>query len=123
MKKKFIHLLLAVCLLLLVSCNKEQSVINDYTALVEEVEANGDDFTEQQWEDYTQRCEEVETEMQQYDFNREQKQEIRKLQGRMAAAIGKHSGTILRNAAKDVLEQIEAFSEGFMEGINEKGNK
>lgn len=47
MKKKFIHLLLAVCLLLLVSCNKEQSVINDYTALVEEVEANGDDFTEQ----------------------------------------------------------------------------
>lgn len=123
MKKKFIHLLLAVCLLLLVSCNKEQSVINDYTALVEEVEANGDDFTEQQWEDYTQRCEEVETEMQQYDFNREQKQEIRKLQGRMAAAIGKHSGTILKNAAKDVLEQIEAFSEGFMEGINEKGNK
>lgn len=123
MKKKFIHLLLAVCLLLLVSCNKEQSVINDYTALVEEVEANGDDFTEQQWEDYTQRCEEVETEMQQYDFNREQKQEIRKLQGRMAAAIGKHSGTILKNAAKDALEQIEAFSEGFMEGINEKGNK
>lgn len=122
-KKKFIHLLLAVCLLLLVSCNKEQSVINDYTALVEEVEANGDDFTEQQWEDYTQRCEEVETEMQQYDFNREQKQEIRKLQGRMAAAIGKHSGTILKNAAKDALEQIEAFSEGFMEGINEKGNK
>lgn len=114
---------MAVCLLLLVSCNKEQSVINDYTALVEEVEANGDDFTEQQWEDYTQRCEEVETEMQQYDFNREQKQEIRKLQGRMAAAIGKHSGTILKNAAKDVLEQIEAFSEGFMEGINEKGNK
>ena len=123
MKKKFIHLLLAVCLLLLVSCNKEQSVINDYTALVEEVEANGDDFTEQQWEYYTQRCEEVETEMQQYDFNREQKQEIRKLQGRMAAAIGKHSGTILKNAAKDALEQIEAFSEGFMEGINEKGNK
>lgn len=122
-KKKFIHLLLAVCLLLLVSCNKEQSVINDYTALVEEVEANGDDFTEQQWEDYTQRCEEVETEMQQYDFNREQKQEIRKLQGRMAAAIGKHSGTILKNAAKDALEQIEAFSEGFMEGINEKGNE
>lgn len=122
-KKKFIHLLLAVCLLLLVSCNKEQSVINDYTALVEEVEANGDDFTEQQWEDYTQRCEEVETEMQQYDFNREQKQEIRKLQGRMAAAIGKHSETILKNAAKDALEQIETFSEGFMEGINEKGNK
>lgn len=95
----------------------------DYTALVEEVETDGGNFTEQQWEDYTQRCEEVETEMKQYDFNREQKQEIRKLQGRMAAAIGKHSGTILKNAAKDALEQIEAFSEGFMEGINEEDNK
>ena len=37
----------------------------------------------------------------------------------MAVAIGKHSGTILKNA----LEQIEAFSEGFMEGINEEDNK
>ena len=122
-EKKLIHILFAVCLVLLTSCNKEQSVINDYTALVEEVETDGGNFTEQQWEDYTQRCEEVETEMKQYDFNREQKQEIRKLQGRMAAAIGKHSGTILKNAAKDALEQIEAFSEGFMEGINEEDNK
>lgn len=41
----------------------------------------------------------------------------------MAVAIGKHSGTILKNVAKDALEQIEAFSEGFMEGINEEDNK
>lgn len=115
--------LFVISVFILSSCDKQQGVIEDYTALVEEIETDGENFTEQDWEDFSQRCENVETEMQQYSFDKEQKKELRKLQGRMAAAIGKHGGTILKNAAKDALEQIEAFSEGFMEGINEEDNK
>ena len=118
-----VPVLFVISVVILTSCDKQQGVIEDYTALVEEIETDGENFTEQDWEDFSQRCENVETEMQQYSFDKEQKKELRKLQGRMAAAIGKHGGTILKNAAKDALEQIEAFSEGFMEGINEEDNK
>lgn len=118
-----VPVLFVISVFILTSCDKQQGVIEDYTALVEEIETDGENFTEQDWEDFSQRCENVETEMQQYSFDKEQKKELRKLQGRMAAAIGKHGGTILKNAAKDALEQIEAFSEGFMEGINEEDNK
>ena len=118
-----VPVLFVISVFILTSCDKQQGVIEDYTALVEEIETDGENFTEQDWEDFSQRCENVETEMQQYSFDKEQKKEIRKLQGRMAAAIGKHSGTLLKNAAKDAIEQIEAFSEGFMEGINEEDNK
>ena len=118
-----VPVLFVISVVILTSCDKQQGVIEDYTALVEEIETDGENFTEQDWEDFSQRCENVETEMQQYSFDKEQKKEIRKLQGRMAAAIGKHSGTLLKNAAKDAIEKIEAFSEGFMEGINEEDNK
>ncbi len=123
-KKYFkIGVLLISCSLFLAACNQEQSVINDYASLVEEVETDGGNFSEQDWEDFTLRCEEVDEDMQKYTFTKEQQQELRKLQGRMAAAIGKHSAKLLKNAAKDAAEQIKAFSEGFMEGLTEENEE
>ncbi len=114
---------LFLCMFFLSSCDKEQGVIEDYAALVEEIESDGDNFTEKQWEDFSLRCDETESEMRECSFSKEQKQELRKLQGRMAAAIGKNSGKLLKDAAEDAIEQFKAFSQGLMEGLGDEDNE
>ena len=45
--------LFVISVFILSSCDKQQGVIEDYTALVEEIETDGENFTEQDWEDFS----------------------------------------------------------------------
>ncbi len=115
MKKLILYIFISFVLL---SCNKEQDVIEDYASLIENVEQNGAEFTDQDWEDFSYESQDIEERMQNCSFSSEQKKEIAKLNVRLAVAIGKHSGTLLKDATKEVLNFMEGFSEGFMESIN-----
>ena len=62
--------LFVISVFILSSCDKQQGVIEDYTALVEEIETDGENFTEQDWEDLCQHCEIVDTLMQRSSFDK-----------------------------------------------------
>ncbi len=117
--KTIIKLSFLLCLVTLVSCNRERTVVDDYEDLVEELETKGGDFDKEQWEDYFVRCGKLEEKMEDATLSKEQQLRMLKLHGRMVAAITKHGGKMIKDVMEDASEQIGAFSEGFMEGISE----
>lgn len=109
-----------------VSCVTNKSTINDLASLQEELEKDSDSFEEKDWEDFLQRYEELENEMNQREYTTQERKEIRKIQGKITATLAKRSIQGLKKQIQDLpnliqqtLEETNGFLEGFEEGIKE----
>lgn len=73
--------------------------------LCERVQTQGDQFSDQDWEDVSQEANEIDTQFKKYNYTSEERQEIGRLKTRLALAI----------AAKSVSNKVDELKGAFQE--------
>lgn len=106
--------------LFLASCETNQSTINELSSLKEELETEGDEFDAQDWENFANRYEALNEKMSKRTYTAEEKKEIRKLRGKIAAQMTKKSINGFKKQLEDLPNLIEEMTESatdFLEGF------
>ena len=114
--KKYILPLLAAGILSLSACQSKSSRIDDLKDFVEEIQKDGEDYTQEQWEKANKKFSQLLDKINSYeDLSEDELKEVAKLQGQYAA-------TVFKNSGKAIMEQMEkagAVLDGFFEGIDQ----
>lgn len=114
--KKYILPLLAAGILSLSACQSKSSRIDDLKDFVEEIQKDGEDYTQEQWEKANEKFSQLLDKINSYeDLSEDELKEVAKLQGQYAA-------TVFKNSGKAIMEQMEkagAVLDGFFEGIDQ----
>lgn len=122
MKKVALFTIVAFAILLFTSCDKKQRAIDNLSDLVEKVEKNASEYTEEDWTEVDQQYDKIIAEIDKYDYSSNDSKRISKLKA-------KYSGIKTRNTisnfvdgidktAKKVKGAIEGFAEGLTGGDN-----
>ncbi len=114
--KKYILPLLAAGILSLSACQSKSSRIDDLKDFVEEIQKDGEDYTQEQWEKANKKFSQLLDKINSYeDLSEDELKEVAKLQGQYAA-------TVFKNSGKAIMEQMEkagAVLDGFLEGVDQ----
>lgn len=114
--KKYILPLLAAGILSLSACQSKSSRIDDLKDFVEEIQKDGEDYTQEQWEKANEKFSQLLDKINSYeDLSEDELKEVAKLQGQYAA-------TVFKNSGKAIMEQMEkagAVLDGFLEGVDQ----
>lgn len=114
--KKYILPLLAAGILSLSACQSKSSRIDDLKDFVEEIQKDGEDYTQGQWEKANEKFSQLLDKINSYeDLSEDELKEVAKLQGQYAA-------TVFKNSGKAIMEQMEkagAVLNGFLEGVDQ----
>ena len=114
--KKYILPLLAAGILSLSACQSKSSRIDDLKDFVEEIQKDGEDYTQEQWEKANKKFSQLLDKINSYeDLSEDELKEVAKLQGQYAA-------TVFKNSGKAIMEQMEkagAALDGFLEGVDQ----
>lgn len=108
-------------MLLAIGCTSpEQRRINDLSALVEDMEQNGQYYTQDDWEAIEGSYEELEEELAEYSqfYTPEQRREIGRLKARCHKAILSSALGGIEEALNGVSDEME----GYMEEMGEEPN-
>ncbi|MCQ2219152.1 MAG: hypothetical protein MJZ33_11865 [Paludibacteraceae bacterium] len=112
--------------LFLASCETNQSTIDELSSLKEEIETEGDEFDAQDWENFTNRYEALNEKMSKRKYTAEEKREIRKLRGKIAAQMTKKSFNGLKKQLEDLPNMIDDLTQSatdFLEGFADEIDK
>ena len=114
--KKYILPLLAAGILSLSACQSKSSRIDDLKDFVEEIQKDGKDYSQEQWEKANEKFSQLLDKINSYeDLSEDELKEVAKLQGQYAA-------TVFKNSGKAIMEQMEkagAALDGFLEGVDQ----
>ena len=114
--KKYILPLLAAGILSLSACQSKSSRIDDLKDFVEEIQKDGEDYTQEQWEKANKKFSQLLDKINSYeDLSEDELKEVSKLQGQYAS-------TVFKNSGKAIMEQMEkagAVLDGFLEGVDQ----
>ena len=114
--KKYILPLLAAGILSLSACQSKSSRIDDLKDFVEEIQKDGEDYTQEQWKKANEKFSQLLDKINSYeDLSEDELKEVAKLQGQYAA-------TVFKNSGKAIMEQMEkagAVLDGFLEGVDQ----
>ena len=114
--KKYILPLLAAGILSLSACQSKSSRIDDLKDFVEEIQKDGEDYTQEQWKKANEKFSQLLDKINSYeDLSEDELKEVAKLQGQYAA-------TVFKNSGKAIMEQMEkagAALDGFLEGVDQ----
>lgn len=108
-------------LLLMCSCNREESTLSDYRKFAMELKENSSDYTEEDWNDVVKKYEELEKEVEQCKFSSEEKKELNRLRGRCAVYLLKSITKQAKHKMEDTVEQFSDMVEGVNEAFSEEG--
>ena len=116
----FVSFVVLVCLFALFSCNQRQRAIDNLSDLVEKVEKNASEYTEEEWTEVNQQYDEIIAEIEKYDYSSKDSERISKLKGKYAGiktrnTISKFVDNIDKTA-KEVKGAIEGFADGLTGG-------
>ena len=124
MKKVTLLTIVAFAILLFSSCDKKQRAIDNLSDLVEKVEKNASEYTEEDWVEVNQQYDKLVAEIDKYDYSGKDSERISKLKGKYAGI--KARNTISKfvdgidKTAKEVKGAIEGFTEGLTDGKKKK---
>ena len=107
---RIIHII--ILLLLLCSCNREESTLSDYRSLVNELKTNSSNYDEDEWRNAIAKFEKIEKKAEKCDFSPKERKECAAY---MLKAITKQATTQI----KDAMEGISDMAEGFNEVLGE----
>ena len=119
MKHVNIFLIAIICSLLAISCNKTKTSIDELSLLIEDIEENSDNYTDEDWEYVIEEYSLIEQEMENYEYTDEELREIGRLKGIFAMKIAKQ---VLKDYTEDIKDMQLQF-EGGLDGIKEELNK
>lgn len=106
------------------SCHSRTTPIDNLADLTEDVKANYQDYTEEDWNTFAQEYELIEQELEEYkdQYSDQEKKEIGRLKGECYAYITKYAIKTLRNNVEDAIKEAEGMIEGFTNAFQE-GNE
>lgn len=119
MKHVNIFLIAIICSLLSISCNNAKTSIDELSLLIEDIEENSDNYTDEDWEYVIEEYSLIEQEMENYEYTDEELREIGRLKGIFAMKIAKQ---VLKDYTEDIKDMQLQF-EGGLDGIKEELNK
>ena len=116
MRKHTVIALWALTTLSIGACQSRSSRIDDLKDFVEEIQKDGKDYSQEQWEKANEKFSQLLDKINSYeDLSEDELKEVAKLQGQYAA-------TVFKNSGKAIMEQMEkagAVLDGFLEGVDQ----
>ena len=116
MRKYIVIALWALTTLSIGACQSKSSRIDDLKDFVEEIQKDGKDYSQKQWEKANEKFSQLLDKINSYeDLSEDELKEVAKLQGQYAA-------TVFKNSGKAIMEQMEkagAALGGFLEGVDQ----
>lgn len=116
MRKYIVIALWALTTLNIGACQSKSSRIDDLKDFVEEIQKDGKDYSQEQWEKANEKFSQLLDKINSYeDLSEDELKEVAKLQGQYAA-------TVFKNSGKAIMEQMEkagAALGGFLEGVDQ----
>lgn len=116
MRKYIVIALWALTTLSIGACQSRSSRIDDLKDFVEEIQKDGKDYSQEQWEKANEKFSQLLDKINSYeDLSEDELKEVAKLQGQYAA-------TVFKNSGKAIMEQMEkagAALGGFLEGVDQ----
>ena len=116
MRKYIVIALWALTTLSIGACQSRSSRIDDLKDFVEEIQKDGTDYSQEQWEKANEKFSQLLDKINSYeDLSEDELKEVAKLQGQYAA-------TVFKNSGKAIMEQMEkagAALDGFLEGVDQ----
>lgn len=126
-KSNFIRLFSMLLLsIFLASCETNKSTISELSSLKEELENECDEFDSQDWENFSKRYDALNEKMSQRTYSAEEKREIRKLRGKIAAQMTKKTINNFKKQMEDlpsVIEEVTQSATDFLEGFADEMEK
>ena len=115
---KHISLLLALlAIVLLSSCSAKQVAYSDLKKYTHELREYSQDYTVNDWKDAAIDFKDIASRIEKYDYSREKKREIRRMEGECAGYLLKGAGTSVIRSVLNISEEIKAGVEGFLDII------
>lgn len=116
MRKYIVIALWALTTLSIGACQSKSSRIDDLKDFVKEIQKDGKDYSQEQWEKANEKFSQLLDKINSYeDLSEDELKEVAKLQGQYAA-------TVFKNSGKAIMEQMEkagAALDGFLEGVDQ----
>ena len=117
--KKLQILTISFCMSLvfcLVACSTKQEPIRDLSALAEEVQTNGSNYSENDWSVIAQELDAIERKMEQYkgEYTDEEIKEIGRLKGILLAHYTKYSVKSIKKGVENAMKEAEGLIDGFL---------
>ena len=114
--KLFLFLLISP--LVFTSCETSQTPVDELSSLLEKIDNNSENYSEEDWNNITNEFTEIEEEVSKYEYTDEELKEIGRIKGQILAKMTKSAVKDLKKQMEDLSKQLEGGLEGFMEEIN-----
>lgn len=116
-----IHFILClVYLFVFTSCESKQTPINQLKDLVEDIQKNASEYTDDDWYASAEELELIDRKIELYqsEYTNEELIEIGRLKGVYTAQLAKHSIKALKKDVNDTMKEAEGFIEGLMDELS-----
>ena len=110
MRRLFVTVLSFMLLLAITACNR--TPLEKYKAVVEDVEANYESYTPEDWNAVEERLQAIDADLEQSELTEEELREMGRLNGRLAACATKAAMKQLGSAFGDMAAGLGGFVEG-----------
>ena len=123
LSKRLYLLIVTLCVNLifcLSACLMKQGPISNLSDLTEEVQVNGSNYSEEEWNLVNEELEAIESEMEQYqdEYTDEELREIGRMKGILYAQYTKYSAKSFMKGLENAVKEAEGFVDGFMNGLS-----
>ena len=123
MKNLFLTVVTFVMLLGMISCDSSQSAIRDLEVLLNEIEANYQSYSEEDWENMSLSYSAIEEELAKHEYTDEELKEIGRMKGRCLGYLTKQSIKEIEKKMEDFGKELEGGIEGFLEILSNGNNE
>lgn len=124
MKKFFLFSVMALAVSLFASCQSEkEAAYSKLQNLYEEVSANSDSYTAQDWEKFLNEFQTVDSLLSVNEYTDEELQEIGRLKGKCASYAVKAGAEVAGKKFKEAIKEAAGILDGFLEGFGAKDDK
>jgi hypothetical protein len=110
MRNLFLTVVTFVMLLGMISCDSSQSAIRDLEVLLNEIEANYQSYSEEDWENMSLSYSAIEEELAKHEYTDEELKEIGRMKGRCL-------GYLTKQSIREFEKQLEDFGKELEGGI------
>lgn len=105
---------------LFTSCqSKEERVINNLEKLADRINEDGEEFTDEDWEDAATELAKIQEEASDCNFDKEQSRQFGRAEAKVIKATVREGGKNIGRRLRDAFDQGAGMLEGFAEGISE----
>jgi hypothetical protein len=118
MKKYILQLLAAMCVMMaFCACNPAESKIDELETLVTEVETEYKGYSQEDWRGVNEAYVALITEMEQYDYDVEQRKRIGRIKGKYEAVAMKYTISNFSDIINDYANEMGEYADELKEGV------